>query len=229
MNKTKIEWTDYTWNPLTGCSRHCKYCYAQRMAFRLKGRCGYPSDDPFKVTFHPERLSEPQAIKKPAKIFTCSMGELYDKCSTYTWIGMIYAEMKRNPQHIFQSLTKCGEVLPQFNLQFPDNLWQGVSITNQEFVNSQLEGLYDCEAKVKFASFEPLLGRVRPDLEGVDWIIIGRQTGPNAIKPKKEWIEELVQLGRANGCAIFIKNNLMGLHEIIQEFPASYGQKEMPK
>ena len=98
MNRTKIEWTDFTWNPVTGCDKRCTFgsdnvqCYAYKMAQRLRGRFGYPEDDPFKPTFHPNRLSEPREVKKPSKIFVCNMGELF---ANYGWVDKVFAEIEK--------------------------------------------------------------------------------------------------------------------------------------
>lgn len=217
MNRTSIEWTDYTWNPITGCSRLCDYCYAKRIAVRLAGRFGYPKDDPFKVTFHPNRLSQPREVSKPSKIFTCSMGELFDPKSRYGWIGFIFAEMKRNPQHTFQVLTKRHEVLDQF--EYPENLLLGVTVDGRGLdKNTAIDNLRFIEcSNVKFVSFEPLLFEVAPDLKGIDWIIIGAKTGSKGWVPPKEWVETLTHIARLNNCAVFHKDNLG--YGWLKEFP----------
>lgn len=219
MNRTKIEWTDYSWNPITGCSRRCPHCYAWAMSKRLRGRYGYPEDDPFKVTFHPDRLNAPYKLKKPSKIFVCSMGEIFDKESHYGWIELIFASIKRNPQHTFQILTQCSEPLDQF--LFPENCWVGVTVKNDDEVYrigelTLVEG--ESDHIVKFVSFEPLLERVVPWLQGIDWVIIGAKTGHKPFKPPKDWIQTIIDNARHFGCAIFLKENL-GWSEKIQEFP----------
>lgn len=189
MNKTKIEWTDVSWNPITGCtpvSDGCKNCYARRMANRLRGRYGYPSDDPFKVTFHPGRLDEPQKITKPSRIFVCSMGDLFHKDVPFEVIRGIYAQIHINPWHIFMVLTKRIERVREFYhwltiekavpakvgctgfaglpldaREFPlSNLWLGVSCEDQECVRERIPPLLGIPAAVKFVSCEPLLGPV---------------------------------------------------------------------
>lgn len=215
MNRSRIEWTDYTWNPITGCSRLCKdsdgkiHCYAYWMAQRLKGRYGYPEDEPFRVTFHPDRLREPRSVKKPSKIFTCSMGELFDPKSRYGWIGMIFAEMKRSPQHTFQVLTQCAEVLWQFT--FPENCWVGVTVKRNceaERIKALLDAKFDFRAKVVFASFEPLLEDVYADLHGLDWIIIGAQTGTKKKTFQDSWVDRLVYEALVLEIPVFMKDNL---------------------
>lgn len=220
MNRTKIEWTDYTWNPITGCSRRCSYCYAWKMAKRLRGRYGYPKDDPFRVTFHPDRLNEPSKVKKPSKIFVCSMGEMFDKDSKYGWIGLIFAVIKRNPHHIFQILTKCPEVLPQFS--FPENVWLGITIDRQREVKG-LKYLLETDAKVKFISFEPLHEEIDIILDGIDWIIIGSQTNPYK-PPNYEWVLSLIQQAKSKNIPVFVKDNLKPIMfsiKLLQEFPCN--------
>jgi len=205
MNRSKIEWTDYTWNPLTGCSRRCPHCYAHKMAKRLRGRYGYPKDDPFQVTFHPDRLREPRSVKKSSKIFTCSMGELFDPKSRYGWIEMVFAEMKRSPQHTFQVLTQCAEVLRQFT--FPENCWVGVTVTRNREAE-RIKQLLDSEATLKFASFEPLLEDLYVDLHALDWIIIGAQTGTKKKTFQDSWVDRLVYEALTLEIPIFMKDNL---------------------
>lgn len=226
MNRTKIEWTDYTWNPITGCSRRCSYCYAWKMAKRLRGRYGYPKDDPFRVTFHPDRLNEPSKVKKPSKIFVCSMGEMFDKDSKYGWIGLIFAVIKRNPHHIFQILTKCPEVLPQFS--FPENVWLGITIDRQREVKG-LKYLLETDAKVKFISFEPLHEEIDIILDGIDWIIIGSQTNPYE-PPNYEWVLSLIQQAKSKNIPVFVKDNLKPIMfsiKLLQEFPCNNSATNM--
>jgi protein gp37 len=224
MNRTAIEWTDYTWNPLTGCTRGCPHCYARRMAQRLRGRYGYPKEDPFKVTFHPERLSEPRAVKKPAKIFTCSMGEPFDPTSRYGWIHMILAEMSRSPQHTFQILTQRAEALWQFT--FPDNCWVGVTVkrnSEAERIKQLLDVKLEGRAKLVFASFEPILEDLHVDLHALDWIIIGAQTGTKKKTFEDSWIDRLVYEALVLEIPVFMKDNLWKQgykgQNLYQQFP----------
>ena len=217
MNKTAIEWTQFTWNPLTGCTRGCTYCYARRMAYRLRGRYGYPQDDPFAPTFHPDRLHEPSQRKKPAKIFTCSMGEMFDPNVEWPWVQEIFFEMVANPHHTFQVLTK--QVLTASQFIFPDNCWIGVSIDGKYTNNRHIRLVANVRAATKFVSFEPLLGPVSsPGLEGIDWIIIGAMTGPRAVPPEKEWVEDIINEARAQDIPVFLKDNLHW-NEQVREWP----------
>lgn len=223
MNRTKIEWADFTWNPLTGCTRGCTYCYARRMAYRLRGRYGYPQDDPFAVTFHEDRLHEPSQRAKPAKIFTCSMGELFDPNGEWPWIQEIFFEMVANPQHTFQVLTKQPDAVPTGRGMIPLNCWLGISLdgkyTNDE-MNFMIDHLLNIGTRVRFISFEPLLGGI-PDvnLEGIDWVIIGAETGPgDPVLPRKEWVEDIIREARLEDVPVFLKDNLHW-HEQVREWP----------
>jgi protein gp37 len=130
MNRTSIDWTDWSWNPETGCSRGCYYCYARKMAYRLRGRCGYYQEAPFRPTWHGDKLLEPYYLKKPSKIFTCSMGELFDKDVPDIWRDLIFHVMWKCDWHIFQVLTKQAKRLQSEMMDeeyVPSNLWLGVS------------------------------------------------------------------------------------------------------
>jgi protein gp37 len=191
------------------------------MAKRLRGRYGYPRKDPFQVTFHPDRLHEPRRLKRPAKIFTCSMGELFDPETAYGWLDIIFAEMKRNRQHVFQVLTKRPDRL--YGFRFPRNLWLGVSIEIQDVAEDRLYNLvnYGEGARFHFASFEPLQGPIDVDLEGLDWIIIGAQTQPWR-PPAIHWVRDLVQAAVKYDIPYFLKDNLKPLINVTpqeQQFP----------
>lgn len=200
MAKSKIEWTDRVWNPVTGCTKispGCQNCYAERMAKRLAGRCGYPKDEPFRVTLHPERLEEPLRWKKPSRVFVSSIGDLFhEKVHPYD-IMRIFNVMAQAKQHTFMVLTKKPENLlafykrlrpgvtipgPYFSIcgkgqgyagsppRLPDNIWIGVTAENQEQADKRIPVLLQIPAAVRFVSCEPLLGAV--DLE--PWMILNR-------------------------------------------------------
>ena len=221
MNRTNIEWTNFTWNPLTGCTRGCNYCYARRMAYRLRGRYGYPQDDPFAPTFHPDRLHEPSQRKKPAKIFTCSMGEMFDLKAKWVWAHRIFAAMRRTPRHTFQVLTKQPLNLLGRYISIPHNCWLGISQDGRYTNDSAFHYLLNITAETKFVSFEPLLGEIADldsNLCGIDWVIIGAQTGPGARPPEKEWVEDIINEARAQDIPVFLKDNL-NWHEQVREWP----------
>lgn len=219
MNRTKIEWTDYTWNPVTGCTRGCSYCYARRMANRLKGRYGYNLGEPFRPTFHKNRLEEPSKLRKPSKIFTCSMGELFDPKSNQGWTKDVFKVMEKNSQHIFQVLTKQADLAVNAIDEFGyiDNLWLGCSQDGVTTSLGDIDVLSNCDPVVNFVSFEPLLGPIKTwPFDNLDWIIVGAQTGIGAEKPKPEWVQTI--LDAAYDIPVFLKNNLNWPVKI-QEFP----------
>jgi len=178
MATTKIEWADKVWNPITGCtpcSPGCANCYAKRMAQRLRGRCGYPADDPFRVTFHADRLEQPKHWRKPARIFVCSMGDLFHEDLWFYNIKIILDVMRECPQHTFLVLTKRSHFLPGFDeflrthkFYWPANLHLGISVSNQKEANEKIPQLLKTSAAVKFISYEPALGPL--DLAHSGWI-----------------------------------------------------------
>lgn len=212
MNKTKIEWTDYTWNPITGCKNNCSYCYARKISMRFKGH--------FNPEFHEKRLLEPYKLKKPSKIFTCSMSEPLGNWIEKYWFNKILRVIYDNPQHTFQILTKCPQNIHHFfscQKRLPDNLWLGVSIEGDEY-RHRADWLTIKGGK-KFISFEPLLEEIKI-LTKVDWIIIGGQTNPDFIPPK-EWIDNIIKMARTHEIPVFLKDNLH-YPKVIQEFPLDY-------
>jgi len=163
---TKIEWTDETWNPVTGCTKvsaGCANCYAERMARRLAGRYGYPADEPFRVTFHRDRLHQPWHWRKPRRVFVCSMGDLFHPDVTDDQLGHIFLTMNYNRTHVFQVLTKrpqrALDYLGRFDFHLP-HVWLGVSAENQESADERIPILLQTPAAVRFVSIEPMLGPV---------------------------------------------------------------------
>lgn len=213
---TKIEWTDETWNPITGCrkiSDGCKNCYAERMAKRLAGRYGYPADDPFKPTFHEDRLKIPLKWKKPRRIFVCSMSDFFG--AGLEQMCKILQVIDKCPQHTFMILTKRVLELATFNhvCGWPDdqkNLWIGVSVENQAAADERIPVLLDTPVAVRFVSCEPLLGYVdfqrltlnRPTL---DWVIAGAETGPGARPMEVAWAHDLMYQCKEEGIPFFMK------------------------
>ncbi len=219
MNRTKIEWCDWSWNPITGCLHGCSYCYARRLAEgRLKNK--YPNG--FQPTFWPERLDEPYQIKKPSKIFVCSMGDLFGDWVPRDWILRVLKVAEECPQHTFIFLTKNPIRLIEFN--FPPNAWVGVTLDRMQLVRWEL--LRDLESlTVRFISFEPLLcfdevsaAQIFFHQRPPEWVIVGGLTGPQAVQPKHEWVETIISLAREAGTAVFLKDNL-DYPEKIREFP----------
>jgi len=194
MNNAKntIGWCDKTFNPVTGCLHGCWYCYARKIAMRFDGH--------FKPTFHEDRLKEPYKLKKPSKIFVCSMADLFGDWVPRYWIGKILKVIKENPRHTFQLLTKNPKRYLEF--KFSDNVWLGIT---EDYINqARLNYLKMAKTKYKFISFEPLLGDMSAlDLSGIDLCIVGAMTGARAVKPKQEWIDGIKHPN------IFYKNNLL--------------------
>jgi protein gp37 len=202
--KTKIEWATDVWNPVTGCTKvsaGCAHCYAERMSKRLAGRCGYPADQPFRVTLHANKLDEPLHWKRPRRIFVCSMGDLFHKDVPGEFIKRVLNVMWGTPQHTYMVLTKRPERLQWFfgyNNKIP-NLWIGVSVENQATANERIPWLLKIPAAVRFVSCEPLLGPVDlfahtgeaepidPYPQKLDWVICGGETGPGARPMHPEW------------------------------------------
>ena len=189
---TKIEWASETWNPVTGCtpvSEGCEHCYARRMAQRLRGRFGYPEDDPFRpgVT-HGNKRGEPLNWQQPRKIFVCSMGDLFHGLVSIADQTLVMNMAKICQQHTFIVLTKRPENVPTF-WSARRNLWMGVSVENQRAADERIPLLLDIPAAVRFVSCEPLLDWVDLDswINYLDWVICGGETGPGARKMEREW------------------------------------------
>ncbi len=222
MTPTKIEWADYTWNIVTGCENGCDYCYARRLAEgRLKGRFGYPKVNPFKPTFHHDRLNAPSKVKKPSRIFVCSMGELFGNWVPDSWFISIRKVVWDNPQHTFIFLTKCPDGMDGW--VFPKNAWCGISANYFGALISRCGKLKGVHAKVRFASIEPLHGWIPILPEWLEWVIIGAETGhrKGRIEPESEWIEHLTQEADNHNIPIFHKDNLAPYYEgeLRREFP----------
>lgn len=216
MNKTNIEWTDRTWNPITGCTKRCAYCYAHRLA---KGRLrklylansdvapGCDPSDPFAPRFWRNRLDEPLNLKTPSRIFVCSMGEIFDPSVPWEWTDEVLATAGEAHWHTFQFLTKQPLTAQQFT--FPGNAWAGVTIENGGLIPQiRLRRFASVEAAVRFVSFEPLTGPITVIPKWADWIIIGAMTGPKAIRPEKAWVQNLIDIADDMGVPVFLKDNL---------------------
>ena len=214
---SRIEWTDETWNPVTGCSKvsaGCKSCYAEKMAKRLQAMGQIKYKDGFKVTLHPNELDRPLHWKKPKKIFICSMSDLFHEDVPDGFIDKIPHTIRRCPQHIFQILTKRPERMYKRlkHIRFiMSNLWLGVTAENQAMADKRIPLLLQTPATVRFVSAEPLLSHIQDMsyyLDGdnkLDWIIIGCESGPNRRPCKLEWVRSLVDQGQNAGVSVFVK------------------------
>jgi protein gp37 len=193
---TKIEWTEATWNPVTGCDKispGCKNCYAERLALRLQAAGTAQYKNGFFLTLHPESLEIPVSWKKPKVIFVNSMSDLFHKNVPLAFIKQVFAVMQATPQHQFQILTKRAERLVELDdqLQWGDNIWMGVSVESSEYL-CRIDHLKRIAAKIKFLSLEPLLGPLpRLDLEGIDWVIVGGESGPHSRPMKPQWVRQI--------------------------------------
>jgi protein gp37 len=193
MAQSRIEWTESTWNPLTGCNKispGCKHCYAERMAKRLHamGQPNYVNN--FKLTMHPQALEKPLEWKTPQVIFVNSMSDLFHKDVPLEFVQQVFDVMKRAHWHQFQVLTKRSERLLELSpkLEWTDNIWMGVSVENADYT-FRIDHLRKTGAKTKFLSVEPLLGPIlKMNLKGINWVIVGGESGPGARPLEREWV-----------------------------------------
>jgi protein gp37 len=208
MNRTKIDWCDYSWNPITGCTFNCSWCYARKISMRFVGH--------FKPTFHKDRLDEPLDVKKPSLIFADSMSDFWDKKVEQEWRDEVYNIMNNTPQHTYFLLTKQPQRIRDIK-KIPDNCFVGVSITcfNDR---CRIANLLSKDIKHRFVSLEPLLDNIVSDyIYCVDWIILGCVTGiKNGFKPEQETIEKIITECRRLDKPLFIKNNVGWKNEIKQ-------------
>lgn len=210
MSQSKIEWTESTWNPVTGCKKispGCKYCYAEKMSKRLKamGQRNYKKG--FKLTLQPHMLELPIRWKKPQTIFVNSMSDLFHKDVPLEYLQEVFDVMRRAHWHRFQVLTKRAdrlEMLAPF-LDWPANVWMGVSVENAQYT-FRIDHLRRTPAKTKFLSLEPLLGPLRNlDLENIDWAIVGGESGFGARPMLVNWVTEIREQCQNAGIAFFFK------------------------
>ena len=192
MQRSQIEWTEATWNPVTGCTQvspGCANCYAMRFAERFRGVPGHPYERGFDLQLRPERLDQPLRWRKPRTIFVNSMSDLFHPDVPDAYIQRVFAVMQEASQHRFQVLTKRSERLAELSptLPWPQNIWMGVSVENQRWT-SRIDDLRQTGAKIKFLSCEPLLGPLDLDLKGIDWVIAGGESGPGARPMDGDWV-----------------------------------------
>jgi protein gp37 len=193
---SNIEWTESTWNPITGCSKvspGCKHCYAERMAMRLRAMGQPKYANGFKLALHEDKLEQPLGWKKPNIIFVNSMSDLFHEGVPLTFIYQAFDVMRRASWHTFQVLTKRSQRLLELNpeIDWPSNVWMGVSVENQDYV-FRIEHLRQTDAQVKFLSLEPLLGPLPGlNLRGIDWVIVGGESGPGARPMAEEWVVDI--------------------------------------
>lgn len=212
MNKTKIQWTEMTWNPITGCTKisdGCQNCYAARMAKRLKAMGNPRYINEFEVTVHKDLLEVPLDIKQPKMIFVNSMSDLFHKDVPDDIIIKVFETMNKAHWHTFQVLTKRPERVLAMDqaglLKWSSNIWMGTTVENDKYVD-RIDKLRETKAKIKFLSCEPLLGSLKDiSLAEIDWVIVGGESGQKSREMKKEWVLELKELCEKHGVAFFFK------------------------
>lgn len=210
MRSSRIEWTESTWNPVTGCSKvsdGCKHCYAERMAKRLQAM-GQPNyREGFRVSLHPHALELPLSWTKPQVIFVNSMSDLFHEKVPLDFITQVFDVMRRADWHQFQVLTKRSgrlvELAPALN--WPANVWMGVSVENEK-CKTRVDDLRAVPAAVRFLSLEPLLGPLGPlNLDGIHWVIAGGESGPGARPMEEEWVLDIKRQCVKAGAPFFFK------------------------
>ena len=240
MRTTKIEWTERTWNPVTGCTKQsegCAHCYAEVMSRRLCAMGNPKYANGFKSTTHLEALKEPFNWKKPSTIFVCSMSDLFHKDVSFEFIDKVFSVIKDTPQHNYQILTKRAERMAEYfeTRKIPHNVWIGVTVENED-TKYRIDHIRHLDATVKFLSCEPLLGDLGElNLDGINWIIVGGESGSQARPMKEEWVLNIKRQADANNIPFFFKqwgtwgsdgikrnkhaNGKMLQGEIIQQMP----------
>lgn len=208
--RSSIEWTESTWNPLTGCTQispGCKHCYAKRMAHRLQAMGNPNYFNGFQLTIHEHALELPLLWKNPQTIFVNSMSDLFHKDVPTGFIKEVFKIMCEAIQHRFQILTKRSERLKKLSpkLPWPENVWMGVSIENEDYIY-RIGHLRRTRAQIKFLSFEPLLGPIpKLNLNGIDWVIVGGESGPKARPMSPSWVRNIRCQCKRAGVPFFFK------------------------
>jgi protein gp37 len=213
-DKSAIEWTDATWNPVTGCTKisaGCDNCYAARFSERFRGVRGHPFEDGFDLTLRPDRLAQPLAWKQPRMIFVNSMSDLFHKDIPKVHVAAIFDTMEAANWHVYQILTKRSSLMQKYlNERYatqpvPRHMWFGVSIENEK-AKSRVAHLQQARAAVRFLSIEPLIGPVGElSLDNIDWVIVGGESGPRARPMKPEWVINIREQCLKAGVAFFFK------------------------
>ena len=207
---SRIEWTETTWNPVTGCSKvspGCAHCYAETFAERWRGVPGHPYEHGFDLQLRPERLEQPIGWRRPRVVFVNSMSDLFHEDIPDDYVRDVFDVMRRADHHVFQVLTKREDRLAELapTLPWPPNVWMGVTIENRRFVH-RADRLRATPAAVRFISAEPLLGPLDGlRLDGIDWLIAGGESGPRCRPMHLAWARELRERCREHGTAFFLK------------------------
>jgi protein gp37 len=210
MSKTRIEWTEMSWNPTTGCNKisaGCKFCYAEVMAKRLQAMGLDKYKDGFKLALHEDELRTPYTWKKPRIAFVNSMSDLFHKDIPLSFIKKVFKVMNENPQHVFQILTKRADILLKYDkeLKWTHNIWMGVSVENEK-VMDRIDLLRKTHAKTKFLSCEPLIGPLpNLNLKKIDWVIVGGESGRTPRPMEPEWVLDILNVCEKAEVEFFFK------------------------
>ena len=210
-SQSKIEWTERTWNPTTGCTKvspGCKHCYAETMARRLEamGAGGY--ENGFNLAMHEYRLQQPLKRKKPTVYFVNSMSDLFHEDITDDFLDRVFEVIKQTPQHTYQILTKRSERLPVYfnSRECPQNVWLGVSVEDKKYGVHRIDDLRKVNATIRFLSVEPLLEDIgQVDLADIHWVIVGGESGSCARPMKAEWADNVRKQCESSDVAYFFK------------------------
>lgn len=212
MAQSKIEWTELTWNPVTGCTKisaGCKFCYAEVMSRRLKAMGVAKYQNGFKLTTHADVLQEPYSWKNPKIVFVNSMSDLFHPDVPLKFIQQVFEVMNDNPQHVFQVLTKRPDLLLKYDqsksIKWTHNIWMGVSVEDDRVVE-RIDLLRKTKAKIKFLSCEPLIGPLKKmNLKKIDWVIVGGESGRRPRPMDTDWVLDIKEQCDKVGTAFFFK------------------------
>lgn len=210
-SKSKIEWTEQTWNPTTGCTKvspGCKHCYAEKMSFRLKAMKAGGYENGFELAMHESRLQQPLKRKKPTIYFVNSMSDLFHEDVTDDFLDKVFDVIRETPRHTYQILTKRSERLPIYfkTRKCPQNVWLGVSVENKKYGVPRIDDLRKVDASIRFLSIEPLLEDVgNINLSDIHWVIVGGESGSLARPMKAEWADNVRMQCESSNVAYFFK------------------------
>lgn len=209
---TVISWTNETWNPVAGCTRvseGCRNCYAERISLKF-GRSQHPwtkKHERQNVVLHPERLRKPFGWKNPSRVFVNSMSDLFHPLVPDEYIAQVFGVMADTPQHTYQILTKRPDRAREWTGPWQPNIWMGATVEDRKSL-PRVDAIRACGAQTKFLSLEPLIERLDGiDLNGIDWVIVGGESGPGYRPMDMEWARHLRDIAVAEGCAYFFKQD----------------------
>ncbi len=209
--QSRIEWTEQTWNPTTGCTKvspGCKNCYAEVMAKRLHAMGAQGYDNEFQLTLHQQRLRQPLSRKRPTTFFVNSMSDLFHEEVPDSFLDSVFDTIRATPQHTYQVLTKRADRLPRYfkRRACPENVWLGVSVEDRKYGVPRIGHLRTVKARIRFLSVEPLLEDLGSiELSDIHWVIVGGESGTKARPMREEWISKVQAQAEAAGAAFFFK------------------------